>query len=305
MDIAGLLDSATALNVPVPAAAKAMREGRKPVARLPAREGKVLRGSGIGPVVSASEGGKLLDAITVDDEFADWVESDLVGAGELVERLNISRGTLDNWRKARKIIALRKGLRNFVYPLRQFERRRPLEGLDLVASFFASAEEAWEWLVAPNRMTDGKPPIEALRDGNVPAVRARRQAHSTTRESRHIQVSRAGDPRPHRRLAPHPADRHRATPADAGFGSSRFSSPSGTFRVLYAADNFPTAFAEAVVRDRFEGKARRFLYRPYLERLCVTAISSNRALALLDLRGAAAYELGIDTDANRAVWPGR
>ncbi len=94
--------------------------------------------------------------------------------------------------------------------------------------------------------------------------------------------------------------RHRATPADAGFGVSRFSSPSGSFRILYAANNFSTAFAEAVVRDRFEGKARRVLYRPYLERLCVTAISSNCALALLDLRGAAAYELGIDTDANRA-----
>lgn len=94
--------------------------------------------------------------------------------------------------------------------------------------------------------------------------------------------------------------RHRATPADAGFGASRFSSPLGGFRILYAADNFSTAFAEAVVRDRFEGKARRFLYRPYLERLCVTAISSSRELALLDLRGGAAYELGIDTDANRA-----
>ena len=99
-----------------------------------------------------------------------WMESDFVGAGELAERLNISRGTLDNWRKAGKIIALRKGLRNFVYPLRQFERRRPVEGLDLVAAIFASPEEAWEWLVAPNRMTDGKPPIEVLRDGNVPAV---------------------------------------------------------------------------------------------------------------------------------------
>jgi uncharacterized protein (DUF2384 family) len=51
------------------------------------------------------------------------------------------------------------------------EQCRPVEGLDLVAPFFASAEEAREWLVAPNRMTDGKPPIEALRDGNVPAVR--------------------------------------------------------------------------------------------------------------------------------------
>ncbi|WGS53428.1 RES family NAD+ phosphorylase [Paraburkholderia sp. D15] len=95
-------------------------------------------------------------------------------------------------------------------------------------------------------------------------------------------------------------NQHRSTPTSAGHGSSRFSSPSRTFRVLYAADNFPTAFAETVVRDRFEGKARRFLYRPHLEQLCVTSISSNRKLALLDLRGAAAYETGIDTDANRA-----
>ena len=39
-------------------------------------------------------------------------------------------------RKAGKIIALRKGLRNFVYPLRQFDHRRPAHGLDLVADHF-------------------------------------------------------------------------------------------------------------------------------------------------------------------------
>ena len=94
--------------------------------------------------------------------------------------------------------------------------------------------------------------------------------------------------------------RHRATPASAGFGQSRFSSPSGAFRMLYAADDFPTAFAEAVVRDRFEGKARRFLYRPHREQLCVTSIDSIRASTPLDLRGATAYEVGIDTDAKGA-----
>lgn len=93
---------------------------------------------------------------------------------------------------------------------------------------------------------------------------------------------------------------HRATPAGAGFGSSRFSSPSQAFKVLYAADDFATAFAEAVVRDRFEGKACRYLYQTALEALCVTAISSSRALTLLDLRCAAAYELGVDTDTNQA-----
>ncbi len=171
MDLADLVALASTLKVRVPAAARAIRRhAQAAVARPANREGLVLRGSGIGPVVSAAEGSRLLDAITVDDDSADWAESELVGAGELVERLSISRGTLDNWRNAGKIIALRKGLRNFVYPLRQFDRRRPLEGLDAVAERFASAEEAWEWLVAPNYMTSGKPPIEALRDGNVSAV---------------------------------------------------------------------------------------------------------------------------------------
>jgi hypothetical protein len=171
MDLAVLLELATILKAPVPAAATAVRgRERTSVSRTPVRESKVLHGGGIGPVVSVAEGSRRLDAITVDDESVDWVESNLVGAGALAARLNISRGTLDNWRRARKVIALRKGLRNFVYPLRQFERRGPVEGLDLVAPFFASDEEAWEWLVAPNRMTHGRAPIEALRDGDVRAV---------------------------------------------------------------------------------------------------------------------------------------
>ncbi len=173
MDMAGLLKLAVTLNVPVPPSARTIRgRERKPATRPPVSADKVLQGIGIGPVVSAAEGGRLLDAITVDDESADWVESDLVGAGELVNRLNISRGTLDNWRKANKIIALRKGLRNFLYPLRQFERRRPVEGLDVIAPLFTSPEETWEWLVAPNRMTDGKPPIDKLRDGDVLLVKS-------------------------------------------------------------------------------------------------------------------------------------
>ena len=70
--------------------------------------------------------------------------------------------------------------------------------------------------------------------------------------------------------------KHRATPADAGFGSSRYSSPTGAFRVLYAADIFSTAFAEAVVRDRFEGKSHRYLYRPHLEQVCLTVMGVTR-----------------------------
>jgi len=81
------------------------------------------------------------------------------------------------------------------------------------------------------------------------------------------------------------------TPTGSGFGSSRFSSPTKAFRVLNAANKVSTAFAEAVVRDRFEGTRRRVLYRPYLDNLSATTINSIRKLTLLDLTGAAAYEL--------------
>lgn len=171
MDLASLFELATSLNVRVPAAAKAvLPHTARPATVKPLREDCVFQGGGAGPVVSASEGARLLDQITVEVETADWVESDLVGAGELVDKLNISRGTIDNWRKSSKIVALRKGLRNYLYPLRQFEHRRPVAGLDEVAPFFASPEETWEWLVAPNRMTDGKPPIEKLRERDVAMV---------------------------------------------------------------------------------------------------------------------------------------
>ncbi len=171
MPMADLLALASTLNVHVPAARQTKRRGEPAEAeRRAAPDDRVLRGGGVGPVVSAAEGGRLLDAITVDVDSKDWIESDVLGAGALVTWLSISRGTLDNWRKARKVLALRKGLRNFVYPTRQFYRSRPLEGLDLVAEHFAAPEDAWEWLVAPNRMTGGKPPIEALRDGEAPAV---------------------------------------------------------------------------------------------------------------------------------------
>lgn len=93
---------------------------------------------------------------------------------------------------------------------------------------------------------------------------------------------------------------HATTPARTGFGSSRFSSPSYAFRILYAAEDFRTAFSEAVIRDRLEGKQRRFLYRPHLEALMVTDISSTGDLKILDLTNGGTYELGINTDVGGA-----
>lgn len=82
-------------------------------------------------------------------------------------------------------------------------------------------------------------------------------------------------------------------------GPSRFSSPSGVFRVLYAAEDFPTALAEAVVRDRFVGRQRRYIGWSTLAARSVTLISTMAPLRVLDVRGPVAYTLGIDTNAVR------
>ena len=171
LDMDALVRLAVDLKVPLPDTGVTARR-HKPVAaaHTGGPTGHVLVGKGIGRVLPAGEGARRLDQITVDDESTDWAESELAGAGDVVSRLNVARGTLDNWRKGRKVIALRKGLRNYVYPLRQFERRGPIAGLERVTPMFASPEEAWGWLVTPNRMTDGKAPIDELQAGNVETV---------------------------------------------------------------------------------------------------------------------------------------
>lgn len=93
---------------------------------------------------------------------------------------------------------------------------------------------------------------------------------------------------------------HRKTPCDTGFGSSRFSSPSKAYRVLYAGVDFATAFSEAIIRDRFIGKSIKYLYLPFLEKRLATEISSSTNLRLLDFTGSAAHDLGVDTDAKGA-----
>jgi hypothetical protein len=52
---------------------------------------------------------------------------------------------------------------------------------------------------------------------------------------------------------------HAATPLGAGFGVTRFASPTKAFKVIYIAQDLATGIAETLVRDRFQGRARRKL----------------------------------------------
>ncbi|WP_195904219.1 antitoxin Xre/MbcA/ParS-like domain-containing protein [Microvirga lotononidis] len=131
---------------------------------------RVMKGSGLGPLVSLEEGKALLAEITVDDDSTDWAASELLAADRIAEKLGISAATLETWRESGKVIAFCKDVHGFVYPARQFEHSRPIEGLDQVAGYFPSPEEAWEWLVTPNLYTDSAPPIDRLRSGHIEEV---------------------------------------------------------------------------------------------------------------------------------------
>jgi hypothetical protein len=52
---------------------------------------------------------------------------------------------------------------------------------------------------------------------------------------------------------------HAATPLGAGFGVTRFASPTKAFKVIYLGQDLTTGVAETLVRDRFQGKVRRKL----------------------------------------------
>lgn len=96
-------------------------------------------------------------------------------------------------------------------------------------------------------------------------------------------------------------------PNGLSLGPSRFSSPSGVFRVLYAAQDLPTALAEAVVRGRFVDRQCRHIGWSTLADRSVTLIDTAVPLRLLDVRGSAAYTLGVDTNTvrGRAHEPGQ
>src|SRR3546814_5268730 len=81
--------------------------------------------------------------------------------------------------------------------------------------------------------------------------------------------------------------------------SDLFSSPNHSFTILYAAQDLPTALAEKVIRDRFQGRKKRVLLEADLQEQVVAQMVSLAPLKLLDLRTSGASRLGIPTDAVR------
>jgi len=93
---------------------------------------------------------------------------------------------------------------------------------------------------------------------------------------------------------------HAATPLGMGFGQTRFSAPDNSFKVLYIARDIATAIAETIIRDRFEGRAKRILDLTEVDDWAFSEVSTIAPLTVLDLRTTGLLRLGVSTNAARA-----
>jgi hypothetical protein len=98
---------------------------------------------------------------------------------------------------------------------------------------------------------------------------------------------------------------HAATPLGAGFGVTRFASPTKAFKVIYVAQDLTTAIAETLVRDRFQGRAQRKLLDVEAALWGMTEVNAGAPLMLIDLRTTGLVRLGVSTEAARGKAQGQ
>jgi hypothetical protein len=98
---------------------------------------------------------------------------------------------------------------------------------------------------------------------------------------------------------------HAATPLGAGFGVTRFASPTKTFKIIYLGQDLITGIAETLVRDRFQGRVRRELLDVEAALWGATEVNAGTPLTLVDLRTTGLVRLGVSTEAARGKAQGQ
>lgn len=88
-------------------------------------------------------------------------------------------------------------------------------------------------------------------------------------------------------------------------GSTRFASPTKAFKVIYLGQDLTTSVAETLVRDRFQGKAKRKLLDIEAARWGATEVNASAPLTLIDLRTTGLVRLGVSTEAARGKAQGQ
>lgn len=128
------------------------------------------RGSGLGEVLSLSDGRARLAAYVTPKPIEEWA-GPVGGAGDIEAQFGVKRTTLNTWVKQGAVIGLLRGQRKLAYPLEQFIDGRPLQGIADVLAAAPEARSAWLWLRQPHAALDGRTPLDALHASKQDEVR--------------------------------------------------------------------------------------------------------------------------------------
>lgn len=128
------------------------------------------RGSGLGDVISLTEGRARLAAHAAPKPIEEWA-GPVGGASDIEAQIGVKRTTLNTWVKQGAVIGLLRGQRKLAYPLEQFIDGRPLQGIPDVLAVAPDARSAWLWMRQPHGALNGRTPLAALRAGQQDRVR--------------------------------------------------------------------------------------------------------------------------------------
>jgi hypothetical protein len=127
------------------------------------------KGEGLGPIVPAEEGRRLIEEIAVSRKIEDWA-GPVAGASELSRDYGIPRSTLHRWQHSDEVIGLLKGTKKHVFPIEQFIDGRPARGIPAIVGLTGSHRVAWLWLRNVNPVLGGRKPIDLLRQDRIDEV---------------------------------------------------------------------------------------------------------------------------------------
>jgi hypothetical protein len=127
------------------------------------------RGTGLGEKLSHEEGLHRVAAYVGPRRIEDWA-GPVLGPSDLEREYGIKRSTLHEWQQRGAVIGLLKGERKHVFPVDQFVDGRPVQGMSRVMKIIQNPRAAWLWLTRPHPNSEGRPPLDLLKDGRVDAV---------------------------------------------------------------------------------------------------------------------------------------